>query len=100
MVEWIAYATALVTIGGTFIGLFVTIGKVWRQAEDAAVTVAAVAGKLELTRAELSQHRVDVAGNYVTNVDLKNAIEAFTRSVDRLDTRLESYFVALTKNQS
>lgn len=99
MGEWIAYTAAIVTIVGAFIGVFITIGKVWRQAEDAAVTVAAVAGKLEITRSELSQHRVEVAGNYVTNGDLKNAIEAFTRSVDRLDSRLESYVIALTKDR-
>jgi hypothetical protein len=97
MDAWVPYAAALLTIAGTFVGLFITIGKVWRQAEDAAVTVAAVAGKLELTRSELGEHKVEVARNYVTNHDLKNAIEAFTKSVDRLDSRLESYVNAMNR---
>lgn len=78
---------------------WVELGKVWKQAEDASLATSLMAGKQEILRSELSNHRVEVASNYSTNADLKAAIELFTRSVDRLDSRLESYVVALRNSQ-
>ena len=81
------------------IRFWVDLGKVWRQAEDAAVTAAAMAGKVDILRAEIVDHRVEVASNYTTNSDLKAAIEIFTKSVDKLDSRLESYMATLRSGQ-
>lgn len=77
-------ATAL-----TFIGTFVHIGKIWRTADETALTVATMAGKLELLRSEVSDHKVEVARNYATNTDLE-------RAIDRLESTLRQYLDAVT----
>jgi outer membrane murein-binding lipoprotein Lpp len=72
---------------------WVDLGKVWRQAEEAAVTASTLAAKFSLLQADVSEHKVDVARNYATNVDLE-------RAIDRLDTTLRQYLDAMERQRT
>jgi hypothetical protein len=74
------------------IRFWVDLGKVWRQAEDAAMTASALAAKFSLLQSDVSEHKVDVARNYATNVDLE-------RAIDRLDTTLRQYLDAMERQR-
>jgi hypothetical protein len=75
------------------IRFWIDLGKVWRQAEDAAMTASALAAKFSLLQSDVSEHKVDVARNYATNVDLE-------RAIDRLDTTLRQYLDAMERQRS
>jgi hypothetical protein len=74
------------------IRFWIDLGKVWRQAEDAAMTASALAAKFSLLQSDVSEHKVDVARNYATNVDLE-------RAIDRLDTTLRQYLDAMERQR-
>jgi hypothetical protein len=75
------------------IRFWIDLGKVWRQAEEAAMTAGALAAKFSLLQSDVSEHKVDVARNYATNVDLE-------RAIDRLDTTLRQYLDAMERQRS
>jgi low affinity Fe/Cu permease len=91
MDAWVAYASALVSVGSA-IAAFIQIGKVWQQAKDTAVTAAALVGNVSLIQAALSDHKVEVARHYATNADLE-------RAIDRLERTLRENLNALNQQQ-
>lgn len=95
--EWLGYAVAIITIAGAFAATFITIGKVWRKADDTAITVAAVKGQLTMLESRHYELRVHVADEYVKNGDLKDAVDRVTQSIDRLGHDLREYVKVLTK---
>ena len=89
--QWLAIIGSLAAGSIAVFTFWLNIGKIAKTAEDAALVVAALNGKLSLLESSFANHRVEVATNYTTNADLKAAIESFTQSIDKLDRRLESY---------
>lgn len=89
--QWFAIAGSAIAGCVAIFKFWIDLGKAAKTAEDAAITVAAVTGKLALLESAFANHRVEVATNYTTNADLKAAIESFTQSIDKLDRRIESY---------
>ena len=89
--QWLAIFASALAGSVAVVTFWINLGKTAKAAEDAAITVVAVAGKLAILESNFANHRVEVASNYTTNADLKAAIESFTQSIDKLDRRIESY---------
>lgn len=88
----VAALAAITGVVAKFNAVSVQFGELWQATKEHSVTIAAVAGKTDLLRTELSEHKVDVARNYATNADVQQAI-------DRLENTLRQYLDAIQRTR-
>lgn len=76
-----------------FIGIWVKFGELKQTVAELGHQMTLTVGKHELLRDEVARHKVEVARDYATNAEVKQAVETLgdrlDRAIERLGDRLD-----------